>query len=128
MKEVYSKINWVLVYISEAHAIDEWPIMSSRYTPDSKPVNVKQSETIEEREKLCKRFINEYGFKGWNSVITLPCEYNNVFDNFETNYKPWPFRIYGFKKNILSFISEPRSCETRIEELTYWINSLESEY
>jgi hypothetical protein len=30
------------VYITEAHAQDEWPITSARYTPDRKPVILNQ--------------------------------------------------------------------------------------
>jgi len=45
-----------------------------------------------------------------------------IFGSFETFYKPWPLRILCTVDGIISFVSEPRSCETRIEELRDWID------
>ena len=122
MSKIFPNVNWIVCYDAEAHAIDEWPVSSSRYTPDGKPISVIQTHDIASREQLAKSFVEEYGMMDWKLVISPPegiCDTNYCF---ETIYKPWPFRIFCFEGTMLSFASEPHSCETRIEELRDWLD------
>ena len=120
---MFKNINWILVYTAEAHAIDEWPISSARYSLNKKPIIVTQTRNITDRCVVAQKFVNEYEFTNWKLLIAPPAhlDFDNLHYNFETIYKPWPFRIYGFTKLDITFASEPRSCETRIEELRDWL-------
>jgi len=122
---MFTTIEWSVCYISEAHAIDEWPVSSCKYTKNGEPICVKQTKNLESRIQIASSFSKEYGFNDWNILISEP--HNNFFEIFgsvETFYKPWPFRIYGICEGIISFISEPKSCETRIDELRDWIDTV----
>lgn len=121
----YTDVYWCLVYISEAHATDEWPIQSARYTPDQKPVCVSQTHDIPTRAKTAHDFVEKYGIQHWPLLIAPPVETesDHAYENFETVYKPWPFRIYGFEGYTIGFISEPRACETHLSELADWLSA-----
>ncbi len=53
--------DFAFVYIEEAHATDEWPISSSRYTPDDQVVSVEQPKLASERVELAQRFVKMFG-------------------------------------------------------------------
>lgn len=114
------------MYISEAHGTDEWPITSCRYTVDGIPVCVKQSRDLENRTKVAEKFMIDYGMDKFKLLLSPPIELDpdSCNMNFETVYKPWPFRMFGFEKHVLTYVSEPRACETNIEELRIWIDNL----
>ena len=48
------------IYITEAHAQDEWPISSSRYTPDRQPIIVNQPKTSQARITLAQQFVAKF--------------------------------------------------------------------
>ena len=116
MVEIYKNINWIFVYISEAHAIDEWPVQSPRFTHDNQPLVIRQSYDLDSRINLANEFKKNYNF--------LPRLYISPPDlllNFEIIYKPWPFRIYGFDGFNISFASEPEACITYTDKVVEWI-------
>ncbi len=126
LASIYPNVKWAICYISEAHAIDEWPISSSRYTIDNKPICIKQTIDLETRTETAQNFAKDYGFDNWDILICPPVKNQyESFDNFELIYKPWPFRIYGFSKNMITFASEPKLCETKIDDLHYWLSTIE---
>jgi hypothetical protein len=58
--ETSTKCDWMMVYIQEAHAQDEWPISSGRYVPNGKPVIVNQPKSSTERINVCRDFMETY--------------------------------------------------------------------
>lgn len=127
-------LQWHVIYISEAHADDEWPISSSRYN-FGEEVHVTQHRTIQEREKQAVDFFKRFNYiheeNGNHNVrfpwtllaSTIPNDYENTTPCFESIYKPWPFRVYGFVDGVIDFIAEPHACEVRIEEVTFWLSN-----
>ena len=53
-------VDFVLVYVAEAHAQDEWPISSARYNADRGPVCVTQPRSQGERLALAQRFKRQF--------------------------------------------------------------------
>lgn len=108
----------MFVYIAEAHAINEWPIRSARFAEE--PVSIKQSVLDEDRElsvaTYCTNVTNMEKY-------VAPVSTKDITQNFEIVYKPWPFRIFGFIGNVLSFASEPKDQETVVETLFDWIKA-----
>jgi hypothetical protein len=80
-----------VIYISEAHAKDEWPISHTHQTCQHKNI----TERINEAKKI--NVIYPY----------LPKIYCDFFgeDSFERNFSAWPERVFILKDNILEFIS-----------------------
>lgn len=51
----------MFVYIAEAHAVDEWPIRSSRYNKEE-TVSVTQTRTTEERVVQARAFYHRFEY------------------------------------------------------------------
>ena len=73
--------DFAFVYIEEAHADDEWPISSSRYTPDNKIVSVRQPKIASERVQLAQRFAEAFGLGSEMKVLVDDPEKSNPFES-----------------------------------------------
>jgi hypothetical protein len=80
-------VNFVVIYISEAHAKDEWPLSSSDIT--------LQHKTIGDRIHAAKRL---------NADYPLYCDSFGE-NNFESIYSGWPERAFIIDEGIIKFIS-----------------------
>jgi uncharacterized protein (DUF1919 family) len=92
----------VCVYISEAHAQDEWPIRSSRLNPTNEPVLIDQHKTLNERIQAAKAFQKNFKFKVSLIVDTME-------NNFERTYSSWPIRFFVVSFGKILFISNPKN-------------------
>ena len=102
------------MYISEAHAKNEWPV--------GDPVKVDQPIVLSERLKIASDFRDFYDF---------PDDFNIVVDNpdsnqFDTLYSCWPTRFYGvYDDNSIGYKAEPSAThEYDIEEVTEFLESV----
>lgn len=90
-----------MIYISEAHAQDEWPIGSS--------VKYNQTKSFEDRRKAASECHQALKMKPLSMFIDVPlngaCE-----GDFENKYAPWPIRMYliDATKKILH-IADPQA-------------------
>lgn len=83
-----SLINIVIIYISEAHANDEWPISFSNQT--------NQHKNLNERVQAAKQI----------DIHGLPLFVDSFDkDNFQERYSAWPERAFIIENNILKYIS-----------------------
>ena len=88
------KVNIIPIYISEAHASNEWAA--------SEDCSIKQHKNIEERIETVKIGMKKYG-------IDFPIYVDSFNEtNFENTYNPWPERAYIFYKNQINYIAEPK--------------------
>ena len=114
-----SRIDFRLVYIEEAHAVDEWPISSGRYH-DGVPVSVRQPKKLSERIQVAKMFLERYSLTEMPTLVDDP-EAGNPFSEM---FKPWPIRFYIVQQGIMKYIAEPSGCEY---SLTDFIRALEKD-
>lgn len=129
------EIQWLVVYIAEAHADDEWPVASARYNRGQE-VHVLQTTSISSRIAQALKFYQDFSYtednKKWKLFVAPPEEdwdYSRVeLYGFESLYKPWPFRAYGFVNRMIDFMPEPHACELRIQEITQWLEYKLSRY
>ena len=97
----------VTVYILEAHADDEWPISSARFSADGRAVHVLQPRSNHGRCQLARRFVADYDFAE-ALVLVDPCDQGNPF---EAAYAPWPLRFYGIAgEGRMGYVAHPRDC------------------
>ena len=84
------------MYISEAHAKDEWPV--------GDPIKINQPKVLSERLTVANEFRDFFGFpEDFNIVVDNPD--SNQFDNL---YSCWPTRFYGVNdNNIIGYKAEP---------------------
>jgi len=104
----YSKyVNFLVVYIAEAHAINEWPL------GDFCVVN--QPKTIEERITIAKQFVQDYEFR-------LPLVVDTMSNEFDLSYSVWPDRFFIVKENKFSLIGKPSDRGYNRNQIEDWIN------
>lgn len=88
-------VEVVVVYVSEAHARDVWPI------GDAISRSVQRPSTDGERCALACRMCEEL-------EMDLPVYVDSIQDCFEAEFAPWPFRFYILdKKARLRYKSQP---------------------
>ena len=124
---------FIFVYIAEAHALDEWPLRSSRYMNPSNGCAIikKQHTNIKERSNACQKFINAYKeqfIKTDSKTCTFVLDTMN--GNFSKFLKPWPARFYIMKMNhkkklILKYVSLVEQCALDYYLFEDMINGLE---
>ena len=94
-------------YIAEAHARDEWPVLSDRFNLGRGPVVVNQPKTTAERAKLAAAFQRDFALDKLDLVVDVPEE----SDAFERAYAPWPLRFYFIgRDDRLLWVAEPVEC------------------
>ncbi len=93
LQETYkAKLNLIVIYISEAHAKDEWPISHKNQT--------KQHRNLAERIAAAKQILKEY-----------PRLRSRVFvdsfdkENYENEFCGWPERAYLLRNNKIKYLS-----------------------
>mmetsp|Transcript_18373 Transcript_18373/g.42550 ORF Transcript_18373/g.42550 Transcript_18373/m.42550 type:complete len:133 (+) Transcript_18373:1652-2050(+) len=104
-------VVWKLVYIAEAHAMDEWPILSGRFNQGRGAVVVKeQPRTARDRCGVARRFGRDFGIPleegRWSVIVDDPEE----GDKFESEYAPWPLRLYLVRRGKVDWIAQPKDC------------------
>ena len=93
-----------MIYISEAHAIDVWPIGESAGTLNYKHKNIK------DRSKCANKFMKTFDFN-------IPIFLDNMDEQFETETSAWPFRYFVTKGTKFHFIPNPYDSTYDIIEL-----------
>lgn len=107
--EMKNRINFVMIYISEAHANNIWNIGESAGDTCDAPL------CIEDRTKSIIYMKEKYG-------LTFDIYADNMSNDFEKTYCPWPFRYYIIKNNKFLKIGEPDDSQFDICELIEYIN------
>lgn len=100
------RVQWLLVYICEAHADDEWPIGA--------PVTIKQHKTIEERDQACRSCLDTLG-------CGIPTVLDSMENSFNDTYACWPLRFYLIDNNIVEHVPMPKGGAYNPLELDNWI-------
>ena len=114
----FQNIDFAMVYIEEAHAVDEWPIRSGRYHGNV-PVNIEQPRTLAQRIAVAKAFLAHYNV-AMQTLVDSP----EAGNPFEKAFAPWPIRFYVIRGGAMTFIAEPTYCEYSLSELTRFLEGL----
>ena len=107
-KENLNNLNVLIIYISEAHAKNEWPISHFNLT--------EQHTNIEERINAAKNIFKISNSKNNNNIFSTSTNssYENlnvVCDsfgdkNFESKFSAWPERAFLLKGKKLKYLSQ----------------------
>jgi len=106
--QLKDSVDFLTVYILEAHAQDEWPISSSRFDPKQEMILVEQPKFTLDRITLAKQFIERHSYE-------LPVLVDKIDNAFEEVYAPWPLRFYIVYNGVLVYKAQPVNCTYRIE-------------
>lgn len=99
----FALFQWVLVYTLEAHAVDEWPISSSRADPSGNPVHIQQHRSLQERLSAARSFSDVF-------EVPFPVVIDSMDNSFEALFCTWPFRFYVLQHGHVAFQAQPKEC------------------
>lgn len=102
------KVDFLTVYILEAHAEDTWPLgLDTRY---------KQTYTLEDRAKVARDFISQNSYE-------LPVRIDEAPSNkFNSVFAAWPLRYYLLSPSgEVLYIHEPEGPLVLIRTLQRWL-------
>jgi len=85
-------IDFLTVYIAEAHANDVWPLGTH--------VDLPSHKTFEDRINASDILINKYGLK-------IPVLYDTMDDTFDNLYAVWPERYYIVCDGLIDVVFSP---------------------
>jgi len=106
------EINFLIIYIKEAHASDQWPLGTT--------FNVPQHKTIDQRIDAAnswKNILIENQLKNFNNVIILVDDIDNSFTN---TYSAWPERGMIVMNNVIEYYSS-----SGLDAIVTWENDIE---
>lgn len=109
-EEFSSRVNFLCVYIAEAHAMDEWPINSARGSITGQPINFNQPISDSQRLSLAIQFVSDYQF-------LIPTVIDLIDNAFEEAFASWPLRFFVVRDGKLVFKAQPR-------DTTYYFSDL----
>jgi hypothetical protein len=94
-----SPIPVVFVYVAEAHALDDWPLMSRLGTRTGKPAIVeRQHQTNANRLEAAQAFAEMYA--PLVKSVTLLVDDLEEGEVFSKTLNPWPARFYLLKDGV----------------------------
>lgn len=90
------RVNFVTVYVREAHASDEWRLGSR--------VEIRQHQSLEERIQAAEQLRDGYDFNDCPIVV------DQMDDNFCSRFAVWPERFFVVDgTGVIRHISMPTS-------------------
>lgn len=101
------------MYISEAHANDEWKLPDAQGTPD-----VRQPRSTEERRDLAECFKSTFAENG---ADLGPLVVDTATDEAMTKYAAWPERLYIVVDDVIVYKSGPGPFGYVLDDVKSWL-------
>jgi len=89
-----NQVQFLIVYITDAHSKDEWPIGKNTVSFCNQP------KTLEERCVLAQKYKND-------NELSVPMAVDRMTNDFDVVFSAWPVRFYVVKENKLVFKAQP---------------------
>jgi len=100
-------VGFLVVYIQEAHAQDEWKLGTN--------VCINQHKTIDERIAAAKSFIDKYKFR-------IPVVVDDINNGYDETYGVWPDRYFGIENKVMKLLPVPGSYGYDRTDLQIWLS------
>ena len=97
-------MNIFIIYISEAHAQDIWPLGKSAGT-----INYSH-KNIDVRINCAKKFKSTFD-------LTIPIYCDNINNTLRDEFSCWPFRYFVIENNKFTFIGNPENSTFELDFL-----------
>jgi len=104
-------VNFVFVYIAEAHACDEWPI-------NQLEEELPRHQTLADRQVAASKFVTELPLHNAFHIVL------DTMDNaFDSAFASWPFRFWGILNRKIALKPQPKDATYDVTELAKWLES-----
>lgn len=100
-RSAVKEIQFLCVYIREAHAADVWPVDGPQ---------LREPQTTDERIRTAGEFRRACGLE-W------PVAVDAVEDHFLRAFAPWPFRLYVLRGDVLELKTMPQEGTHKTDEV-----------
>jgi hypothetical protein len=87
-EETHENVPYLMVYVREAHAADEWVMKDNQ----ERGLEIPQPQTVEERAAVARRCVADYR-------LDMPTAVDLIDDSVCKTYSGWPDRIYVLDEN-----------------------------
>jgi len=101
-----NRVNFVSIYIMEAHPVDEWHI----YTD----ICYKQPKTLEERTHIALKYVDEFHYE-------IPLVVDDMSNECERLYAAWPERFYVIQQHKVGFKGQMGPDGYKPSEVESWL-------
>ena len=101
-------MDFLHVYIREAHAVDQWPLGDR--------VSFLQHPTQEYRIECAKKCWADLDWQ-------MPSVTDHIDNDFNNAYAGWPERFYIIHEGRMCYIAQPEDASYDPLEVTNWIKS-----
>jgi len=108
-----SEVNFITIYINEAHPIDEWHMYVD--------ICFKQPKTLEDRSQIAHKYIEEEKFP-------IPLYLDLLTDECEAKYFAWPERLYVIQNQKIVFQGAKGPDGYKPELVDLWLESHRSQF
>lgn len=100
---------FVFVYISEAHAKDEWPI-------NQLEKEILRHQTLEDRRAAAVGLLEAFPLHPAFQVVL-----DSMEDAFNNAFASWPFRFWAIVNGRVALKPQPREATYNLRELGGWL-------
>jgi Iodothyronine deiodinase len=101
--------GFITIYISEAHANDEWYLPTATGT-----VDIAQHKTIQDRITAGTKFVNDFEFP-------IEMVLDSMADEASELYDAWPERLYIIEKGVIVYQGGLGPFDYRLAEVKDWL-------
>lgn len=101
-----SHADFLGVYITEAHAKDEWPMGTT--------VCYRQPKTLEERLGIARNFKEQRGFR-WTLLV------DSMLNAFNDSYSAFPERLFVIEDSRMVYVGQAGPFGFNVTEVEDWL-------
>jgi Iodothyronine deiodinase len=105
-----SRVNFLTLYIKEAHPTDEWQLPSNK----TEDVCYLQPRTTEQRVAIANDFIKRFHYD-------IPLLIDPIENPANSIYAGWPERLYVLEDGVIRYKGGPGPFDYHPEEVEAWL-------
>lgn len=106
LSEFGEAAQFLLVYIAESHAVDEWPV--------GETIVKKQHTTVAERIAACKECLEDF-------QLDMPTVVDTIENDFHSTYACWPIRFYLINRGVFEVVARPKQNGYDLQDIADWL-------
>ena len=114
MRDFGARADFATIYISEAHAADEWALPHARGAGQAIPEGIVQPRSLAARCALAREFARSYSEVGRLLVDTMADEAN-------ARYAAWPERLYVVVDGVVAYKGGPGPFGYVLDDVRTWL-------
>lgn len=111
LSEYADLAQFLLIYIAESHAVDEWPV--------GETIIKKQHRTLPERIVACQECLEDF-------QLNMPTVVDSVENEFHHTYACWPIRFYMINNGVFEVVARPKQFGYDLQDIADWLAQLKS--